>query len=197
MEIRNEKELQEASEKAGELLQAIHDYCNANNRTIADVPNSRVRFPRGFIRSAAYQRSRFPFLNDHNLKANISYTLILSDTILWIALRTDVFGTARDMLFKMFIFLVGSVIESTTKSYLKGRCGKAFCKRTEYMKQHGMISEELKTELDWVWEVRNKMHLFQLEGREWENDYDIQTHTRCIGAFRGLLQSLVDFENGD
>ena len=191
MPISNEQELQAAAEKASELLQEIHNYCAAQNKTIAEVPASRVRFPRGFIRTAEYQRSRFPFISNRDLRANIAYTLILSDTILWLAVRTDVFGTARDMLYKLFIFLVGSVLESTTKEYLKGHCGKNFCKRNEYMVEHGIITEDLRKEIDWVWETRNKMHLFQLEGREWENDYDQNTHRRCISAFRGLLAALT------
>ena len=191
MPISNEQELQAAAEKASELLQEIHNYCAAQNKTIAEVPASRVRFPRGFIRTAEYQRSRFPFISNRDLRANIAYTLILSDTILWLAVRTDVFGTARDMLYKLFIFLVGSVLESTTKEYLKGHCGKNFCKRNEYMVEHGIITEDLRKEIDWVWETRNKMHLFQLEGREWENDYDQNTYRRCISAFRGLLAALT------
>lgn len=190
MAITNNKELQDAADRASELIQEIHNYCAAQNKTIADVPEAKVRFPRGFIRPAPYQRERFPFLDDYNLKANISYTLILSDTILWLAVRTDIFGTARDMLYKLFIFLIGSIIESTTKEYLKGVCGKNFNKRTEYLHTHGIISEKLKEEIDWVWDVRNKMHLFQLEGREWENNYDVNNHIRCIAAFRGLLDAL-------
>lgn len=190
MEIKNETELAEASAKAGELLQAIHNYCVSENKTIAEVPESKVRFPRGFIRSAAYQRSRFPFLSCNNLKSNIAYTLMLSDTILWLALRTDLSGMAKDMLYKLFIFLVGAVAESTTKEYLKGICGKHYKKRTEYLLDNGIIEAQLKAELDWLWDTRNRMHLFQLEGREYENDYCQENHHRAISAFRGMLQAL-------
>ena len=191
MEISNYKELQAVAEKTSELLQEIHNYCANKNKTIAEVPESRVRFPRGFIRTAEYQRSRFPFISNADLKANIAYTLILSDTILWLAVRTDIFGTARDMLYKLFIFLVSSVIENTTKEYLKGHCGKNFCKRNGYLVDHGIISDDFREEIDWVWEIRNKMHIFQLDELEWENDYDVSTHVRCIGAFRGLLDVLI------
>jgi len=115
MPITNDYELQQAANQASALIQEIHDYCSASNRTIADVSQAKVRFPRGFIRTATYQRSRFPFLEDHALKSNIAYTLILSDTILWLSVRTDVGGTALDMLNKLFIFLIGSIIESVTK----------------------------------------------------------------------------------
>lgn len=190
MEIKNDRELAEASAKAGELLQAINDYCVAQNKTIADVPESKVRFPRGFIRTAAYQRSRFPFLSCHDLKSNIAYTLMLSDTILWLALRTDISGMAKDMLYKLFLFLVGTVTESTTKEYLKGICGKSYKTRTEYLEQEGIIDQALKNELDWLWDTRNRMHLFQLDGREYKNDYCPENHHRAIKAFRCLLNSL-------
>lgn len=192
MPITNEHELQLAANQASTLIQEIHDYCAASNRTIADVPAARVRFPRGFIRTADYQRSRFSFLNDYSLKSNIAYTLIMSDTILWLSVRTDVGGTARDMLNKLFIFLVGSIIESVTKVYLRGICGRNFGGRLDFLEDNGVISNDLKNELCWVWDTRNRMHLFQLEGREYENEYHQENHIRTISAFRGLLSALEE-----
>ena len=192
MEIKNDNDLQNATEQAGELLQAINDYCVAQNKTIADVPESKVRFPRGFLRTATFQRSRFPFINNQALKSNIAYTLMLSDTILWLAIRTDITGIPKDMLFKLFIFLVGAIAESTTKEYLKGICGKKFKKRSEHLFELGIITKQLRDDLDWLWDTRNKMHLFQIPGREFENDYNPDNHIRAINAFRGLLQSLTN-----
>ena len=191
MTISNDHELREAATEASRLIQEIHDYCRTNGKTIAEVPDAQVRFPRGFIRSAGYQRSRFPFLTDPDLKSNIAYTLILSDTTLWLAIRTDLAGTAKDMLLKLFIFLVGTIVESTTKEYLKGRCDRNFKGRNEFMKTEGIISEELQRDLDWLWDTRNRMHLFQLKEREWVNDYDMENHKRTIVAFRGLLAALT------
>lgn len=190
MAITNDTELRKATEDAGALLQQIHDYCVSQNKTIADMPDAQVRFPRGFIRSAAHQRRRFRFLNNYTLKCNISYTLILSDTIVWLAIRTDVSGTAKDMLLKLFTFLVTTVIESTTKEYLRGVCGKSFKRRNQYLLENDIIKQELKNELDWLWDVRNKMHLFLVRDREWENNYDMTNHKRVINAFRELLQAL-------
>lgn len=190
MPITNDRELQQAADRASSLIQEIHDYCSSTRRTIADVPQARVRFPRGFIRTAGYQRTRFPFLNNEALKSNIAYTLMLSDTVLWLSVRTDIGGTARDMLNKLFIFLIGSIIESVTKDYLKGICGKNFESRLTFLVTNGVITEELKQEICWVWDTRNRMHLFQLEGREYENDYHDANHLRTIDAFRGLLAAL-------
>jgi len=190
MPITNNQELQQAANQASALIQEIHDYCAATNRTIVDIPEAKVRFPRGFIRTASYQRTRFPFLNDPALKSNIAYTLILSDTILWLSVRTDVGGTALDMLNKLFIFLIGSIIESITKVYLRGICGQNFEMRTTFLAENGVINAALRDEICWVWTTRNRMHLFQLEGREYENEYNRDNHLRTIAAFRGLLAAL-------
>lgn len=190
MVIRNDDELRDAVTEASGLIQQIHDYCVAQGQTIADVPNARVRFPRGFIRTAEYHRQRFPFLTDRALKSNIAYTPILSDTILWLAVRTDVGGMARDMLNKLFIVLVGSVIESVTKSYLHGHCGRNFSTRAQFLVDEGVILEELRNEICWVWDTRNRIHLFQLDGPEYVNDYNEESHHRTIRAFRGLLAAL-------
>lgn len=85
--------------------------------------------------------------------------------ILWLLIRTDISATARDMMIKLFIFLGGSLTESITKDYLKGIYGKSFKVRTEYLEVNGIISLELKAELDWVWDTRNNMHLFMPDGK--------------------------------
>jgi len=190
MAITNDQELKAAANQASWLIQEIHDYCESTNRTIAHVPEAQIRFPRGFIRTASYQRGRFSFLNDHNLKSNIAYTLMLSDTVLWLAVRTDVGGIAREMLTKLFIFLVGAIMESVTKEYLRGVCGRNYGARAEFLREQGVIDERLETEICWVWETRNRMHLFQLDSREYHNDYNEENHVRAISAFRGLLAAL-------
>ena len=190
MMITTDRELKAAADEASYLIQTIHEYCALTNRTIADVPEAQIRFPRGFIRTAAYQRSRFSFLDNYNLKSNIAYTLMLSDTILWLAVRTDVGGIAREMLTKLFIFLVGTIMESVTKEYLRGVCGRHYGARARFLREQGVIDENLETDVCWVWETRNRMHLFQLDSREYHNDYNEQNHQRAIRAFRGLLAAL-------
>ena len=148
--ISNDKELSEAVTKAGSLLQEIQDYCGRVNRY-----NAKVRFPRGYLRTASSQRERLPFVKDSDLKSNLSYTIILSDTVLWLLTRTDIAATAKDMLIKLFIFLGGSLVESITKDYLKGICGKSFKVRTQYLVGNNIIGDQLKEDLDWVWDTRN------------------------------------------
>lgn len=188
--IRNDRELQRAARQAGGLLQEIQDYCTEKGLRFAEVPAARVRFPRGYLRTASEQRQRMPFIEDRALKDNLAYTLMLSDTVLWLRLRTDIAGTPNEMLVKLLVFLVGTLCESITKHYLAGRCGGGFKKRNAFLVAEATIAQRLADDLDWVWDTRNNMHLFQLEDREYENEYDDACHERCIRAFRGLLGAL-------
>jgi hypothetical protein len=190
MPIANDQELREAAATASRLLQEIQDYCALNGSKWDAVPAARVRFPRGFLRTAAEQRARLPFVTDKALKDNLAYTLMLSDAILWLRLRTDISGTAGEMLIKLTVFLVGTLCESITKSYLHGRCGGNYKRRSAFLVREGTITQELADELDWVWDTRNNMHLFQLEEREYDNEYNEACHKRCVDTFRDLIAAL-------
>ena len=185
MAITNDQELRAAARKAGDLLQEIQDYCG---REIKE--EAKVRFPRGYLRTASSQRERLSFVADEDLKSNLAYTLILSDSILWQLNRTDIAATAKEMLIKLFIFIGGTLIESITKDYLKGLCGKNFKKRTQYLVDNGVIDAALQSDIDWIWDTRNNMHLFMLDSREYENDYNTQSHVRCAKAFKQLIEKL-------
>jgi hypothetical protein len=191
MEINNLEDLKVASTQVSELLQKIQNYCELNDLNWAECDEAKVRFPRGFIRSASLQRARFPFLSNPALKSNLAYTLILSDVILWVKLRTDVWGTPQEMLTKLYVFLIGTLCESITKEYFKDSCGKGFKPRNEYMLIKKIIDEELKNDLDWLWDTRNRMHLFQLEDREYENNYNNSCHEKCVKTYRSLLKALT------
>ena len=117
--------------------------------------------------------------------------MLLSDIQHWLLLRTDLSGIAKEMVIKLQIFLIGSIIESATKIFLKGKCGGHFSKRTEYLETKGIISNQLRIDLDWLWEIRNRMHLFQLDANEWLSiDYSVKNHNRVVAAFKGLLDAL-------
>lgn len=186
MTIKSDEELAQKIDKASALLQEIQNYVGRDFSKTA-----KVRFPRGYIRTATESRNRIQFVEDKNLRNNISYTLLLSDVQHWLLVRTDISGTAKDMLIKLQMFLLGTVIESLTKNFLKGKCGGNFCKRTDYLKEQGLISESLKADIDWLWEIRNKMHLFQVDNSEWRSsDYTIANHNRAVRAFKNLLEIL-------
>lgn len=190
MAIETLQDLAKAAEEAGVLLQQIQKYCEENKLTWAECPEAKVRFPRGFIRTASLQRKRLPFVEDKALRDNLAYTLILSDVVLWLKLRTDLWGTPKEMLTKLHVFLVATLCESITKEYLEGICGKNFKKRNEFLACKGIIDKELQDNLDWLWDTRNRMHLFQLDNPEYNNNYDHECHNKSNRAFRGLINAL-------
>lgn len=185
MEISNDRQLQVAVEKAGALLQQIEDYlCGQPHKLGA------VCFPRGLIRPASAHRTRLSFVADPDLKSNLAYTLILTDVIRWVLVRTDLWGTPREMIIKLFVFLGGTLVESITKDYLKGLCGKGYKERTAFLLTRGVIDASLKNDLDWLWDLRNNMHLFLLEQAEYINDYDDKTFARAATAYKSLVRAL-------
>ena len=186
MEIKNDADLAEAIEKANGLMKSIHDYAGRD----FSKP-FKLRFPRGYVRTASEQRGRLPFLSPGPLKDNIAYTLMLSDTTHWLLVRTDVSGTIKEQLIKMHLFLLGSLCESITKTYLKGRCGKNYKERTKFLLEANEIDQTLSDDLGWLWDMRNNMHLFLVQDREYNcPEYTISNHNRAVRAFQKLLNQL-------
>ena len=185
--IENDQELQEAVARVNFDLQAIQNYLGQDNHT-----HAKIRLPRGFIRTAVHFRERLNFLNDKTLVRNISYALILSDVYRWLLNRTDVAGTAKEMIIKEGICLVGSLCESITKDVLTGIVGKkkGYKDRTQYLVDSGIIGAALQTELDWVWNTRNNEHLFLVEIREHEH-YRLSDYNRAVRALRALREDLA------
>lgn len=190
MAIENDRELAEAVDEAGAILQSIQDYVQRDF-----TRNAKVRFPRGYIRTAQEARGRLPFIEDRSLKSNIAYTMQLADVQHWLMMRTDLSGMAKEMVIKLQIFLLGTIVESITKVYLRGRCGRNFARRAEYLCEHNIISDNLRDEIVWLWEIRNRMHLFQLDEIEWlANQYTVANHNRAVRAFQTLLVALDESE---
>jgi hypothetical protein len=185
MPITNDTELWEAVKGAGDLLQQIEDYLHGQPHR-----QGAVRFPRKLIRPAKDHRIRLSFVSDPDLRTNLAYTLILTDVVRWVLVRTDLSGTAREMLVKQLVFLAGTLVESITKDYLKGLCGQSYEKRTAFLVANGVIDAGLKAELDWLWDLRNKMHLYGLDEAEYVNDYNNKTLQRAVAAYQTLVDAL-------
>lgn len=187
--INNDAELKEIVARVSSDLQAIQNYLGQDNHA-----DAKITFPKGFIRTAAHFRSRFVFLGDETLKRNVAYTLILSDVYRWLLNRTDISRTAKEMIIKEGICLVGSICESVTKDVLNGAVGKkrGYKDRTQYLLDNDIIDAELKEELDWVWDSRNNEHLFLVEIREHEH-YKLADYNRAIKTLRNLRDKLDEY----
>jgi hypothetical protein len=96
--VRNDDECARAARQAGTLLQEIQGHLG--NRNIAEA---KVRFPRGFIRTAGYFQKTLLFISNDTLRCNLSYLWLETEVYRWILVRTDLYGPAREMLIKRLI----------------------------------------------------------------------------------------------
>lgn len=191
--INDDQELLAAATEVGEKIQAIHDYLGDRNH-----PHGTIRFPRGYLRTCVDHRNKYLFIDDHTLRSNVAYTLLLTDLFRWLLNRTDINGQAMEMLIKKEISAIGSIIESVTKCYLKGRHGggKNYKYRSQVLVDESIINEELKIEIDWVWDVRNREHLMLLKQRDWQI-YEMADCNRAIRALHKLRGKMnAHYEGG-
>jgi hypothetical protein len=172
---------------ASESLQQIQQLTGRE-----EVEEARVRFPRGFILTAAQRRKRLQFVRNETVRKNVAYTLMVYDVYLWILRRTDLASTARDMLVKSCLATLGAVAEAILNDWFSREMGKRqrFVTRTRRLSLDGVIDEELEEELNWVWEMRNRQHLFEL-GSEFEF-YSVEDQRRAGRAVSALLDRLSD-----
>lgn len=116
-----------------------------------------------------------------------------TDIFRWMLNRTDISLTAKEMLIKQGISLIGVVAESVVKVVLAGQPGggnkQNFKKRVETLFNTGRITEEIKVELEWLWDTRNDVHLMLLDEREY-NKYNLKHYNRAVRALANLRISL-------
>ncbi len=189
--IENDDQLRDAVALVNRNIQAIQDYLGQNYHA-----DGMVRFPRGFLRTAIHFRSRLGFIDDGILKRNLSYTLILLDVLRWLINRTDLAGTAHEMVIKNAIILMGSICESVSINGTRGIIGKnhSFCERTKRMVARGIITTDLRTRLDWLWAKRTGIHIYELCYQEYDT-YNIFDYNKAVTATMELQVALEQFHN--
>ena len=189
--INDDNELADAVAIVDDHIQQIQNYLGQANHA-----SGKIRFPRGFIRTADHFRKELSFIKDDNIRDNLAYALIQSDVNRWLTNRTDIFGTAKEMIMKSSIALMGSICETMAIDGTKGIIGKShsFCERCNKMVDRGIISEDLKDELHWLWETRAAIHIYEINHREHEK-YKMEANNRAIKATRLLRDSLADYHS--
>ena len=171
--------------QADEALQTIQDYFGRKND-----PAGRVRFPRGFIRTAGTHRGTLPRLGTEAQRRNVAYTLMMTDVLRWLAVRTDLSGTALSMVVKEGVSLLGGICEWMTKEGTRGHASRRpYTQRTEKLVELRVISGDLKEELDWVWDVRCNAHVHEVTDLEHEK-YTRADYNRALKAYSGLRDAL-------
>ncbi len=167
-------------------MQTLQDELGTTN-----VPLARVRFPRGFIRTAAAHRHTLPAFGTEIQRRNASYALMTLDALRWLLVRTDLSGAVLSMVAKEAISLLGSVCEWLTKEGTRGHAGnRPYAQRTTKLVELGRIEAALKVELDWLWGIRCNGHLHEVTGLEIEM-YSRDDYNRARLAYTKLRDSLV------
>ncbi|MCG9685166.1 hypothetical protein L1D31_21830 [Vibrio sp. Isolate23] len=183
--IKNDEELKLAANEVSQKLQQIQDYLGDGNHD-----DAKIRFPYGYIRRCDEHRSRYSFLTCSILKDNISYALLSTDIYRWMLNRTNIQGTAQEMLIKQGISIIGNIVESIGKNYLHGHGGRNnYKRRTEILVEKKVIEQSLKNDLDWLWDQRNNIHIVLVSDREYQQ-YTMQDYNKAIRTlhqFRNVL----------
>jgi hypothetical protein len=179
-------ELREHRDNIGVALAAIQAHLGGDEH-----PDAVFTFPRGFIRTAEDIRKRFRFIKSERLRSNIAYTVMLSDVNQWLLTQTDLSGTAKQMVMKAQIALAGSICEALLRDHLEGvpNSGYKYKSKTSTLVRDGSIDAAAKVELDWLWDTRNKIHLFEIGEREFDS-YSAADQMRAVLALRMLIATL-------
>lgn len=179
-------ELDALVKQAGNALQAIQ-----NEYGIDNVPDARVRFPRGFIRTAESLRRGLPNLGTDLQRRNASYTLMTSDLLRWLVVRTDLAGPAVSLVVKEAICILGAICEWLTKEATRGHASsRPYKERTRKLVDLGIISADLKNELDWTWDIRCNEHLNSVTSLECHT-YTREDYNRAFAGYTLLRDALT------
>lgn len=182
----NSVETQEKVDKAGKLLQIITDY----KRESGSLPK-KVRFPRKYICRAGPIQKKFTFVSKEHLKKSLSYNFILVDVFRWLLNITDIDYTAKRMLIKNCIVVFCSICESMMRASTKGVIGKKhnFKPRTKRMETKEIITEDLRSKLDWLWDKRQAIHIYLISQPE-DGTYKFEDYKKARSATYELLDAL-------
>lgn len=150
--------------------------------------NAKINFPQGVLRRAEEKRTLLSFISSDVLKRNLSYHLMLADFYNWFLNRFDISLTGQEILIKESICLYGNITAALLKDVVSKNKNVKEC--IDALFEQEIIDENLKEELEWLWDIRNKEHIEGLE--EWEfKKYSVEDFNRASGTWDALLGSLL------
>ena len=179
-------ELEETRAAANEHLQQLQYWAG---REYTD--SFQVRFPRGFLRTVHQWRHAVEFVRPTTVRNNIAYTLMMHDVHVWLLKRTDIAGLARDMLIKAAIASLGAIGEALLIQATTPPLGRRqrIVSRIEHLHAEGVLTKSSVDDLGWLWQMRNRQHLFELSEREFDF-YSDDDHARAETAVAVLISGL-------
>jgi hypothetical protein len=193
--ITNDAELVDVLDTVNVSLQSIHNYLKNN-----PGKKAKIRFPRGYLGSIYSHSSKFSWLEDPVLSKNIAYQHVFVDTLRWMANHTDLFSTGRDMLLKNALVSYGSIFEALLYGAIKQLDfieGKVPT-RLNRLEKEGVINESLRKELDWLWNLRQSIHIKSVDvvERQKYSAAEVNRSFKALERFKSALSAYfakVDF----
>jgi hypothetical protein len=180
-----DQELEKLATTASDALQQIQTLLDRNKNNAG-----KVQFPRGYLQTAAQQRRLLPNIGTRLKCKNASYSLMLADTLRWLAIRTDLAGPPLSMLVKEAICIYGAILDWLLKEVTYGNGSRrSFQYRTQKCIELGIIDQDLKNELDWVWDLRCNEHFHEVTESEIDM-YGRADHDKARKAFVELSKSI-------
>ena len=186
--VSNDQELSLAIDTVDVALQNIHNY-------LANHPEkkAKIRFPRGYLGTINGHISKYSWLENSILSKNIAYQHVFVDTLRWLANHTDLFSSGRDMVLKNILVANASIFEALLYGSIKQLNyveGKVPTRLNRLLKE-GVITNSLFTELKWLWDLRQNIHVQTVDvlERERYSATDANRSTRALENFKSALNS--------
>jgi len=193
--IRNHDQLIESIKNAGIQLQDIQNYIGPIDQDHFDKPEYRINFPYGYIRPAANFRFKLQFIKDKNIQTNLSYALQLSDLFCWLLNRLNLWGIVKQMVIKNGIILMASISESISvysAKFFSFGLNIGFNKRITRMENKKMISSDLRKDLQWLWDIRANIHIYEIKHTEYKK-YSEDDYIKAVVTTRKFVNELNRF----
>jgi hypothetical protein len=168
MAISTDQELARAVAQASNLVQEIQDYCGRQLRE-----DSKIKFPRGLIGTAASYRLRCPDYLTADQVSSCAYGFMYLDVLWWLVSRTDIASVGKQMAIKSAIITLGTLLEGSLSipdlprsNVLSKKSSAGVIPRLKKAMALGWISQQQCAALEQAWEHRNNVHIKVLANSE-------------------------------
>ena len=182
------EDIEELVNKISQDLQILEDKLRHS-----EIEKVDIRFPRGYLRKASNFRKRLYFIKNETLKRNLAYHFMLSDVYRWILNRFDLSLTAKEMIIKEGLALLGNIMAAIVKeitSKIDPNGNKHGVKASiTVLVEREIITEELGKDLKWLWGVRCKEHIENLKDWEYQK-YSLNDYNKAIKIWHALEDQL-------
>lgn len=189
--VLNDCDFKKAIDEINVRIQAIDEYLGPNDVSKL-LEQFLIRLPKKYIRTASHFKEQLAFLDNEVLRRNISYHFQLSDLNSYMLNRMHVWGVLRDLVVKFQVINMGAIAEAILASVTPKKC-KTKNLRIAFLSEGNHISEELKFEIDWLWSIRNGVHIHEINQSE-IGAYTDEMFDRSMSAVKGLIEAVVQMK---